>query len=466
MSNGKNKLILAGLNLDRPDLGKRRLLISSRTLSIIANGKDVPVNMKAWKEKQNRLFNWSMQVIKNGIDGEMKSIIDDFIKLMNKVYAVDRESINQKTEYGYYWIEYNFSSLLKSLKDLIESTFYLISEGRVEKTLLFVNHLEAAWKKIDIYRQGFNEISAVSNNIFREYIESESDELTEVDYDEFRRKHAIIKRWMGSLSDIERAVHESTIETLNTVLEWSKKGGPDRSKIDKLYHTTVNASIINEQGFKPNAEQKGLGGATDGMISTTVSKGIALGIADALEKVIKIANGRINFETLLAWAKKGGVLDNILGSSTSYLPSLKQVMSDVKFDDAIRMVNKGYIPVFPYGLDMPEVDSLPPGSILIKERKVGEVRLAEAYWEKNQKKHDDLLFNTFRLYLSLMESAGKGYDPLFFFVSLDNFRGMDNKNVGIFELTADMSDERIKYVPGMYEFRVPVESIKSLKQIG
>jgi hypothetical protein len=278
--------------------------------------------------------------------------------------------------------------------------------------------------------------------------------LTKGDIAQYRRLTRTLDKFFKLFEDVEQA-RKSYIENLKVLSEWRTEEGPkEREKIDKLYHTTVNAGKIRSQGFKVNQGVKGLGGATDNMISTTLSKKVAVEIAVSLRKIVKMAKGHANFGTVMAWARKYGIKDTVLDWSN---------IGKIYFDkvgeaEATKMINKGYVlEVYTY---FDKDDDLPSGSVLVEEWAGG-----KSAWIKDKSKHDSLMMTVFRYYLGALEHSGKGYDPLFFGVELENFRNINLNDIGTFEMEVDMLNPDIKYESGMYEYRVPIEAIRSVKQI-
>lgn len=433
----------------------------------IVMAKDAPLNLRGWRQRWAAYFKWAKNALSSARDGDVRSAMVEFARIVSSAYDEDRYYLSQ-TEHGSMWDdpEYLFGKIDTYLGTLESVDFYL-GDGNAQKALASMRYLPDYVESIRYFQMGFTEARNATWKTLRENV-GESGPLTAADMDSLARSSRVVAKWFRDFTNIERA-RKSIAEDLETLVEWKGRGGPtDRTQIDRLYHATVSAPQIEAEGFKVNTETKGLGGATDDMISTTLSKRIAMSIADSLKRIIALSNGSANCTTILKWARKAGVLDQMTEwgeGGMSGIGILLRLIRDVGEAEALRMIDAGYAPRFPYGMEAPTVDKLPEGGIPIKVERVGTRDVVRSYWVEDQRENDELLMGIFRTYLAAVESSGKGYDPLFFGVDLENFRGLDPKSVGVFELDVDMEDPRIKYVEGMYEYRVPVGSIKSVHRI-
>ena len=393
--------------------------------------------------------------------------METFSSIVSKAYDEDRYYLSQ-TEGGDIWtnLEWFFGNL-NDYFGLLTSSDYRIDNNDAKKAISSMEYADDYLERIQHYQAGFSEARDAAYRTLRENI-GEGSAISESDIASLIKSARVVSMWFKNFIDIDR-FRESMVENMKVLLEWGGEKGPeDRMQIDKLYHATTTVSTIEESGFKINAKGKGLGGSTDDMISTTLSKKVAMAIADSLKRMIAIANGTVDCATIIKWSRKAGVWDTMEEwgkGGMSVLAIFLRLSNQLGEQKVLEMIDDGYAPVFPYGMDTPTVDELPSGAIPIQVDMVNNRDLVKSYWVKDKERNDDIVFQIFRRYLAAMDSEGKGYDPLFFGVGLDNFRGMDINDVGVLELDVDMSDPTIKYLSGMYEYRIPPTSIESILRI-
>lgn len=409
-------------------------LITQLYLNILnESSKDVPLTYKIWKEKLKNNLNWSIKVLDSAIEGDIKTDILMFIKLYNEFRDHDRHIFNN-IDFEYLWSNDSILSDLKDLKYSIISIFNTQSDS-FYKTQSSITFYEEHYKKrIEFYMQSYQLMK-------KEMIEStkNNEELFKYDEDVMNttRKLSI---FMNDLVNIIKMIDKFK-EVLQTYIEWNKQPSPDISNVKKVYHTSINAKDILENGFQINKKIKGLGGATDNMISTTLSKKVAIEIYNSLNKMIDLANGKLKIKDI----KKMAIKHNIWNDIKSAIYELNIIDNpDIKKlnikdeDEYIDLIDKGYVAT--------------------SER--FKIQLI-----KDEKLNDDLKLTIFKYYLGFLEDTGKGYNPLFFGVELKNYKGIDKDNIGILELTIDNTDKRIKYYNGMYEYRIPIEAIQHIEEV-
>lgn len=431
--------------------------------------KDAPLNLRGWFQRWRRFYKWADSVLSSMEEDDARTATAEFARIVAKASNEDRYFLSQ-TEYGYMWEDDPqwFLDNVRRYADTLQSTDFYIGDQQAKKALGTMQYIDDHLKRIEYYHTAFQQARKAVYEMLREYAGEEGSSLSAADFNTFIESARRLSKWFNDFSNIERA-RKSVSADLETLLDWRGSEGPaDRSSIDKLYHATVSAPRIESEGFRVDTDVKGLGGATDDMISTTLSKKVAMAIADSLKRIIMLANGSADVGTVLKWARKAGVWDLMEEwgeGGMSGVAMFMKISKELGEDKVLDMLEKGYAPVFPYGMDERKMENLPEGAVPIATSRVGNQEWVDSYWLKDQKRHDDLVLGMFRTYLAAMQQSGKGYDPLFFAVDLDNFRGMDTADVGVFGLEADMDDPEIKYVEGMYEYRIPIDSIESVERI-
>lgn len=188
---------------------------------------------------------------------------------------------------------------------------------------------------------------------------------------------------------------------------------PASENIETLYHTSVKAKQLYAKGFDPVVPKtEGLGGSQGDKsgkpaISFTSDLYVAKEIMRTLREAIMVAKGQVRVDHILDWAKRGGVLDDVLGMFKS---------------------SHGKI-------------------------------------EPRRPEHVMYLY---RYYLAFMGSKGKRYDPLFFGDMeklMRQFKSLNPRDVGILVCSVDMSDPNISYLASMHEYRVAPSSVVSIDKL-
>ena len=192
---------------------------------------------------------------------------------------------------------------------------------------------------------------------------------------------------------------------------------PDRepkrtSKIETLYHASINAVQLKQKGFFKNwVPGGGLGGSRSTKdfskgVSFTYDLYIAKEIARALKIASLIARKQVTAHHILDWAKRSNILKKTIeGSGLENLHSLEK-----------------------------------PENVM----------------------------SLYRGFLSATERKGKGYDP-FFMGSAKSLMSILSStsphNIGVVACSINMEDPNIKYLPREREYRIPVEAIISIDKL-
>lgn len=79
---------------------------------------------------------------------------------------------------------------------------------------------------------------------------------------------------------------------------------PDSDDIETLYHASLNAGDLYQQGFDSHGKSSGLGGQSEGMISFTHDFRIAQSIMRVFKVIKMIHDGDIGTNQVLSWIKK------------------------------------------------------------------------------------------------------------------------------------------------------------------
>lgn len=180
----------------------------------------------------------------------------------------------------------------------------------------------------------------------------------------------------------------------------------------KMYHATANATTLMRSGFKTNINQEveGLGGqntdsAGQAAISFTVDLYVAKEVARTLKEAIMIAKGQVTGEDILSLAAHEGIEKEIIQGTF--------------------------------------------------------VRTAQEIIEGTP----DVVFEAFKAYLA---TSRKRYDPVYIGSSKKLMGLMKTKNeedVGVLVCTVDVTNQNIKYLHSMEEYRVPPSAVVSIDKI-
>ena len=182
---------------------------------------------------------------------------------------------------------------------------------------------------------------------------------------------------------------------------------PEHEKIEPRYHATVNAPKLYRTGFQTKVPgPKGLGGAQSDKcgkpaISFTSDLRVAKEVMRGLKEAIMIAKGQVRLHDVIDWAKRAGVG--------------KPILTSVKVN-------------------------------------------------KRKDEPGDVMF-VYREYMMLQR---KRYDPVFFGDMrqlMRDFKKLNPKDVGILVADIDMSNQCIKYLATMQEYRIAPEAVVKIKKL-
>ena len=203
-----------------------------------------------------------------------------------------------------------------------------------------------------------------------------------------------------------------------------RKKMPNHKPFEILYHATPFVREILTSGFKLKKDlgREVLGGDTSNGISFTSDFRIAQAIVTALRDVVNIANGRFKIGDIFKLAQAEGI------SPKSFTDWVK----DMKYRNLKSNVASG--------------------------------KVAKPFMMNNDANVKDLRDMAFDLYKTYLHKTQLRYNPLFFGVRINDFQNIDVNNIGVIMCKVDMA-KIIKYLPGMEEFRAPVDAIQILKSI-
>lgn len=203
---------------------------------------------------------------------------------------------------------------------------------------------------------------------------------------------------------------------------------PAHEKVETLYHASVNARQLVHSGFSAELPEKGgIGGSQTGNndtkgISFTSDIYVAKEVAKSLKEVIGIANGEYRWRDVVKWIAEAGLnVDEIIKNARNTWMSGREVPNKYRQKDT------GWN-------DRSEPLKQDPKNV----------------------------FALYKTYLAYAGSARKRYDPVYFSVSIDTFKGMDSADVGVLSAQVDMTDPGLLYAQSMHEWRVPPRAIIGL----
>lgn len=235
----------------------------------------------------------------------------------------------------------------------------------------------------------------------------------------------LLQRWTATVQDLRPSLQDFVQKGTRDVTHYHEERPPPHEKTETLYHASANAKELAAKGFsKEMPERGGIGGSQSTKdfnvkgVSFTSDLYVAKEIARSLKEVIAIANGEIKWHQVERW------------------------ISDA-------------------GLDPVEVAK---NANIRSRRKPEKYREKWDNWGSAKANKDDpaAVFGLYRAYMLYASTKNKRYDPLYFNVSINTFKGLDPANVGVVKATVDMTDKKISYAPAMQEYRVPPASISSV----
>lgn len=184
------------------------------------------------------------------------------------------------------------------------------------------------------------------------------------------------------------------------------------SNTQTMYHATANATTLMKSGFKTNINQEveGLGGqntdsAGQAAISFTVDLYVAKEVARTLKEAIMIAKGQVTGEDVLSLAAHEGIEKEIIQGS--FVRTAQEI-----------------------------IDGAP-----------------------------DVVFEAFKAYLA---TSRKRYDPVYIGSSkklMGLMRTKNEEDVGVLVCTVDVTNQNIKYLHSMEEYRVPPSAVVSIDKV-
>jgi hypothetical protein len=194
---------------------------------------------------------------------------------------------------------------------------------------------------------------------------------------------------------------------LNKERQWNSTGEdikPKHEGTETLYHATIAADAIINGGFKTRAElghNGALGGGPSDVVSFTADLRIAKEISKNLRIVVRIAKGLIKPEEILKMAAD----DNV----------------DISRFDAPRS------------------------------------------YARHKTDDPKMTYELFRSFLAQAHFDNKHYDPLFFDVSLDDLKNVDERQIGVLACKVDMSQVK-DYLTSMEEYRAPPSAVLGVRK--
>lgn len=249
-------------------------------------------------------------------------------------------------------------------------------------------------------------------------------------------------------------IEQEDAEKIGHLVEGRSSGDTWQVLPQTLYHVTSDFDSIMRNGIKSRYELSkenaaGLGGGSSETISFTTSRRVVDGIERALHESVLVANGHITFRDLINLSKEGagGVgrdwSDEFVASVARRIGSQTEMRS---FDDYTAPENRDQLPMIPKML----LDFEDGKTVLLPKRFM---HSEQEVWTKE--KYMETLWDSFRQsYLSVRESLGGYYDPLFFGTSWKAIKTIDPKKIGV--LVYKPKTSKTKGVPksAMDEWRI------------
>lgn len=205
----------------------------------------------------------------------------------------------------------------------------------------------------------------------------------------------------------------------------------DGGKLEKLYHASINAKALFQNGFdKVIPDQAGLGGSQEAAsgkgTSFTYDRFIAKEIVRGLREMAMVANGSLDAAKVVRM-----INNDKAAEAVSHLVSMPSGYRAVVEDGRLKFLDRAGHPVDPR-------DALP------KPENVA--WLYKAY---------------------LASQRGKRYDPFFMYPDrlIAKLKGVNPSSIGYVEATVDMSHPGILHNKAEREVRVPPEAIVSTDRL-
>lgn len=341
-----------------------------------------------------------------------KLFIKDYLKKLshklNNIKDLIPNIENHHEFFKYLGIKYDIESfnyiLNKIIKDLDNNSSYEFSETISASVLNLYNMvIKDASERLDIASKYLENILNELNNFSKEEIEDLAQDYNiSFNYNLFFNINEIISKIIID--------NKQYFILLNNLI----KGNNPRSEsqsflkgVKQLYHATVNASSIMENGFKSNEiDVEGLGGSTtikDNIsgISFTSDLFVAKEIARCLKEVILISKGYINGYDILSWSSNP---EEIINSNKAI--NGKSDLTSKK------------------------------GSL-----------------------------DLYKIYLAYEPSR---YNPFFVTHSskmIETFKNKNEEDVGIIVASVDLSPQEYKYFDSMHEYRISPNNVISIDKI-
>lgn len=337
----------------------------------------------------------------------------------------DSDSYSQYRPLSYYIKEFRTSSKIEGM----DRPPYISTLRNIRNNIDLLGQFDD--RDISLLNSFENEIKAFLNNEKNDYLDSYEEMMKYLEdnknnldsyeqlkqlFEESKSFFETIIQYIDLMKETQKAVVAwKERESLNSKSGWEgneRKNFPQHDKIEIMYHATSHVKEILSQGFKTVDElggvQRGLGGHVSG-ISFTADINIARAIKEALIDVINIANGKL------------------------------------KIQDIFKMIKSENIPIkkeFEQWIQQYRYHNM-------------KARISGVKDEEKQ---------AFELYQNYLMNSKVKYNPCFFGVSIQNFKGLDTNNVGIISSEIQM-DKVSEYLQAMEEFRVAVDGISNIKLV-
>lgn len=230
--------------------------------------------------------------------------------------------------------------------------------------------------------------------------------------DQAELKIVLDQQQLKGLRDEVLATMEAALERVQALRDptydgFASKFPSSTQKIETLYHASANAVTLYRTGFSTETPEKGgLGGSQrtrSGVRATsfTFDLRVALAVARGLKEVASIAKGHIKTRDIKDWARKEGILDAVY----------RQYRSGTAPDK--------------------EPDDTPNG----------------AFW-------------FYKAYKMVRDFRLAHYDPVFFGVRIDDFKGINPQHVGVLVAEVNTQHPDVTFVGGRErEVRAPADAV-------